>query len=112
MPDTSTDTWVLELRPVGDGPPMAIRMRHALKRLLRDYGVKCVSVRDPEPSQVPVPDADHAQDDDNDEEERGRAPQQVAKHDRLHPAWPDAGIYPTRRAASKEKSVSESRRTT
>lgn len=46
---TDPDTWIIECKPSGDGPPMRIRMRHALKRLLRDHGVKCVVVRSPQP---------------------------------------------------------------
>jgi hypothetical protein len=38
------DEFILHLRPEGDGPPAIVRLRAALKALLRTYRLRCVSV--------------------------------------------------------------------
>ena len=60
--DTSPDSdrWVLELKPTTDPlsrrgfpeRPIAVRMRLALKELLRVHGFKVVCIRNPTPSEV------------------------------------------------------------
>lgn len=40
------ETWLVEFRPEGDGPPMAIRVRAMLKRALRQWGLRAVVVRE------------------------------------------------------------------
>lgn len=37
--------WVVELVPIGDGAPMAVRVKLALKTLLRRHGLRAVRVR-------------------------------------------------------------------
>lgn len=41
------DRWVIEVKPIGPGPPVAVRVRRLLKAMLRGYGLKAVLVRDP-----------------------------------------------------------------
>lgn len=55
QPDARSDEWIIHLKPIGDGPPGAVRVRHLLKRALRDWGLKCVLVRNPTPADVPTP---------------------------------------------------------
>lgn len=51
-PLPSVDFLIVELRPVGAGPPAAIRFRTALKYLLRRHGLKASW---PEPSRTLQP---------------------------------------------------------
>lgn len=44
MTRTPPPTWTVTLRPEGDGPPPAIRVRRLLKAALRAYGLRCVAV--------------------------------------------------------------------
>ncbi|HEY8669056.1 MAG TPA: hypothetical protein VIL86_20570, partial [Tepidisphaeraceae bacterium] len=37
--------WTLTLRPEGDGPPEACRVRRLLKLALRSCGLRCIDVR-------------------------------------------------------------------
>jgi hypothetical protein len=50
---SEAEPWILECKPVGDGPPMAQRMKAVLKRMLRDHGVKVTVVRSPGPEDRP-----------------------------------------------------------
>jgi hypothetical protein len=44
--------YLITLAPVGDGPPAEVRVRRALKCLLRSFGLRCTAVRlaDPDAS--------------------------------------------------------------
>jgi hypothetical protein len=37
-------TWIIHVRPVGDGPPPEIRMRRLLKFALRSCGFRCTDI--------------------------------------------------------------------
>jgi hypothetical protein len=39
-----TTRYVLVLEPLDDDVPVAVRVRHVLKRELRDYRLRCVSI--------------------------------------------------------------------
>lgn len=41
---------LLTLRAEGPGPPPAIRLRRALKCLLRSFGLRCVSIEESRPA--------------------------------------------------------------
>lgn len=45
LPEQFPTRFVLHLRDLGGDTPTAIRVRHALKRLLRDYRLRCESIR-------------------------------------------------------------------
>jgi hypothetical protein len=57
---SSGEVWVLELKPITDpltrrglpSRPVAVRMRNALKELLRVHGLKAVVIRDPTPAET------------------------------------------------------------
>jgi hypothetical protein len=38
------EAYRVTLRPVGDGPPVAVRLRHLLKLALRACGLRCLAV--------------------------------------------------------------------
>lgn len=38
------DRWIIELRPLASDIPAGVRLRHFLKRALRDWGLRCESV--------------------------------------------------------------------
>jgi hypothetical protein len=44
MNRSDVEVYVLTLRAEAHGVPAIIRLRAALKRLLRDYGLQCVSL--------------------------------------------------------------------
>ncbi len=39
-----SEVWRIDVRAVGPGPPVAIRLRKFLKLALRGYGLRCVGV--------------------------------------------------------------------
>ena len=40
-----SETLLVELQPVGAGPPASVRFRGALKTLLRRHGLRCVDLK-------------------------------------------------------------------
>jgi hypothetical protein len=48
MPPSERDVFTLTLRAEAHDVPAIIRLRAALKRLLRDYGLRCVKVTEAE----------------------------------------------------------------
>jgi hypothetical protein len=40
-----SELWTITLKPDGDGPPAHVRIRRALKLLLRVCGLRCTSVK-------------------------------------------------------------------
>ena len=39
------EVWTLSFRAVGDGPPVALRIRALLKRAIRSHGLRCIEHR-------------------------------------------------------------------
>lgn len=44
------ETWTISLRAEGPGPPVEVRVRRALKWLLRSFGLRCTSVSAAKPA--------------------------------------------------------------
>lgn len=41
-----TNVFTIQLRSEGPGPPAIVRLRRALKAMLRMFGLRCVGVRE------------------------------------------------------------------
>lgn len=52
-PEDDLSIWVLTLRPLPDDVPAAVRMRRALKCLLRSFRLKCERISGKEPEGGP-----------------------------------------------------------
>lgn len=52
---TDQDDWRLTFHPLAHDAPIPIRIRHLLKRALRDWGLKCTKIEGPEPGFDPDP---------------------------------------------------------
>ncbi len=48
-PKRNADDWGLVFRPVGNGPPAAIRVRKVLKFAKKVLGLRCVGYTQPDP---------------------------------------------------------------
>jgi hypothetical protein len=51
---TSPGDYVLTLRPLAGPVPVRLRLRRALKCLLRAFGLRCVAIREVRSSAPPV----------------------------------------------------------
>ncbi len=58
MKERPTFRLTLEALPSPDGVPVIIRLRHFLKRALRDWQLKCVHAVEVKPEQAQEPDHD------------------------------------------------------
>jgi hypothetical protein len=54
------EEYLLRLRALPSDVPPIIRLRHALKRLLRDYELRCRDIQDVTPQLPPLPPARRA----------------------------------------------------
>lgn len=44
MARTPPETYTLTFCATGDGPPLAVRVRHLLKAALRSWGLRCTAI--------------------------------------------------------------------
>lgn len=44
MKPAAVESWTIVVRAEGEGPPAAIRVRRALKFLLRSHGLRCTRI--------------------------------------------------------------------
>jgi hypothetical protein len=51
-PYRAEDVWTLHLVAAGAGPDAAMRVKRALKCLLRGFGLRCLKVRAPTPEEL------------------------------------------------------------